>query len=132
MRSNGLRLGAVFAAEFSLEPVWWPRQWSVAHMAVSLGGAPPDATGLTHHHNLGSSLPSSMAPGNPGMLSVGSHVPSSLGGAAAGRRGGGLGGSVEPSSQFGGPGAGGMKVLAWAHHRIACLQARLGCLQVGR
>ncbi|KAJ8499499.1 hypothetical protein OPV22_010051 [Ensete ventricosum] len=30
------------------------------------GGAPPDATGLTHHHNLGSSLPSSMAPGNPG------------------------------------------------------------------
>ncbi|RWW25001.1 hypothetical protein BHE74_00037139 [Ensete ventricosum] len=71
------------------------------------GGAPPDATGLTHHHNLGSSLPSSMAPGNPGMLSVGSHVPSSLGGAAAGRRGGGLGGSVEPSSQFGGPGAGG-------------------------
>ncbi|WOK98583.1 hypothetical protein Cni_G07295 [Canna indica] len=71
------------------------------------GSALPGAAGLSHHHNMSSSLPSSMGAGTPGLSSVGSQMPSSLGGAAVGGYGGGLGGPLGSSSQYGGPGSGG-------------------------
>ncbi|XP_072968823.1 UBP1-associated protein 2C [Typha angustifolia] len=69
------------------------------------GSAIAGAGGLGHHHH--SSLPSSMAGGTPGLSSIGSQVPSSLGGAGVGGYGAGLGGPYGSSSQFGGPGSGG-------------------------
>ncbi|KAL5989614.1 hypothetical protein ACLOJK_010507 [Asimina triloba] len=74
-----------------------------------LGGFPGgnQGPGLAHQH-LNSSLPSAIGgPGGPGLSSVGSQVPSSLGAGAAGYGSGGLAVGPYGSSQYGGPAAGG-------------------------
>ncbi|CAL9044233.1 UBP1-associated protein 2C-like [Musa acuminata AAA Group] len=106
MGPDGLGLGAQSSLPSSLSSQYGGPGSGLGSYGGYSGSALPGAAGLSHHHNMNSSLPSSMGPGTPGLSSVGSQVPSSLGGAVAGGYGGGLGGPLG-SSQYGGPGSGG-------------------------
>ncbi|CAL9144807.1 unnamed protein product, partial [Musa hybrid cultivar] len=70
MGSNGLRLGAQSSLLSSLSSQYGGPGSGLSSYGGFSGSALPGAIGVRHHHNLGSSLPSSMGPGNPGLLVV--------------------------------------------------------------